>query len=1373
MIRGTVVFLFLLTIFSASVQSQDMIPGFSHRQWTVDDGLPINEVIDIDQDSDGYLWLATFDGLVRFDGNLFTTYNRSNTQGLVSNRISGIVRSPDDQIWVSTETVNRKVFKGFFKNGSFESFEFDINPEGSITSLSFYKNNETRLVNNFKIYTFNGQQFIPFQKINTELKVNSIAPDIDSTIWVSTDNGILRIGDKQHMIDVYRDGLSSIDRNQIFVDSQNRVWASTEFGLDYIENGVIHTVRIPSNKENLEFINTKGFEDQSRPGRVIFKLSKEYHLAYYNGETQLIPFDLNLDNGKLGSFTLIGEDDPNVDKSWVLVGNKLFYNGRLVFQDTKTIKRIFDDGSEGVWIARSDGLHHFKKNIFSSFSMPVDGISNIYPIHQDNLDNIWAGDLHGSIYKYHNNKWHDFQKLPDTRVFSIFEDSKKRLWLGVRKGLYRKNRDEENFNIYTTPYGNQNTVIRSIHEDEDTGDIWFGSRYGIFRLGPDDTWSKYDTSAIKKVPIQEVRTIYKTSDNKLWFGTNGAGLFYKKEGNIYAFEANERLSDNIVRSIYQDEDGVIWVGMENGGLNRIEIQDSNHEQISITVYNTSNGLFDDVVHVILEDNNERLWMSGNSGIFWVSRDNLNAFDKGEISRIQSNYYLEEDGLPGNEANGGMQYTGIKNTDGTFWFAMVSGIAVVNPDEVSAEYESTPTIIESLSIKDSTILNPGRSLMLENKERDIQLTYTGINYQVEPKNIQFRYRLNGANNSDWVQSGTRREAFFTNLSAGDYTFTVQASTDGTRWQNSESSVSFTILPFFYETIWFKFFVALSGLVALFTVYSWRTRQLYKRQLELSNLVNERTNDLSLEKREVERQKETIEQLSHSKDRFFANISHELRTPLTLVLGPLKQLQDSGEINDQRLNHLLSIAGKNGLRLQELVEQVLDVTRLDSGTIKTNFESLDILEYLNFITESFQSQCIEKGVSLTAELPSGTVIIWADRDKFQKIIVNLISNALKFTSKGGSIVVSLNENGDDIELIITDTGIGIETERLSLIFDRFHSNDRSDLKSGEGLGIGLHLTKELIELHHGSITVDSQLGKGSTFTVVLPKNQVANDSVNKQEIREPESEIYQSSAELFSIPNISTVNAAVTTILLVEDNEDMRSYISGLLTSDIVRIMEAENGIEGKKKLIELTPDLIISDVMMPDMDGFEFARFVRSKPEYRLTPIVMLTALSGLDERIEAFEIGVSDYLNKPFNETELKARIANLLALKAERDEAISYMGEGEESGDSDEVQTHFIEKLKAYVKERITDSEITSDDLCQAVNMSRRQLFRKIKTETGFTPGAFVREIKLLEARKLIEERKGNTVSEISYAVGFSTPSHFAKIFEERFGLHPKELLK
>ncbi|MCG8373046.1 MAG: ATP-binding protein, partial [Balneolales bacterium] len=558
---------------------------------------------------------------------------------------------------------------------------------------------------------------------------------------------------------------------------------------------------------------------------------------------------------------------------------------------------------------------------------------------------------------------------------------------------------------------------------------------------------------------------------------------------------------------------------------------------------------------------------------------------------------------------------------------------------------------------------------------------------------------------------------------------------------------------------------------------REKRGIRSQQKLEHIISERTDDLRKEKEEVEhqkeeieRQKEIIDELSSAKDNFFTNISHELRTPLTLVLGPLQSLAHDNTDMPRKWKRNLELAQRNGFRLKQLVDQVLDLARLESGKIEINPVKLDVKAKVTIIMASFESMAGNKNIALKTSVPEEEVCAGVDPDKFQKILNNLVSNAIKFTPEKGTVEVDVTLNDGFVELSVSDNGIGIQKDRIPHIFDRFHSKEGEITGGGYGLGVGLNLTKELVELHGGRITVNSEYGKGSTFLVTLrscPKTMAKTE----EPVFEEEVDLIVDKVPLHS-KFLSRKDASLRTkILLVEDNPDMREYISDIFSENNIEITEAENGLEGKKKLGLTKPDVIISDVMMPDMGGFEFSRYVRSVPEHRLTPIMMLTALSDLDNRMQAFDIGVSDYLTKPFVEKELKVRIQNLIRLKDERDEAIN----NSNADNPEELSegTVFARKLQAYVTEHIANPHLSVDELGAVVNMSRRQLYRKLKTETGFTPAEFIREIRLFKARHIIENKQAGTISEVAYSVGFSTPFYFAKVYENRFGSHPGKILK
>lgn len=1349
----------MLLIFGVGLKAtyaQVIAPGYSHRHWSIEDGLPINEVSDIEQTRDGYIWLSTYDGLVRFDGNRFVVFNKGNTEGIISNRFQGLYGNRSDELWITTETLNGNEYLVHFKDNVFKSYGPDEGFIGDIHSIGFYENGEFWVVNQNKILLFDEGVFKSHFESQISGEIFSVHKGTNNDMWVSTDEGVFHVKMDNTIHYDETTGLISNLENELYVDSKNRLWASNRKGVNFIENGKVHVVETPM--ELPGYTGFEVFEDKSAPGRVIIPLDAHYQLVYYDGSTKVIPPTALNEKNEFMSLGLPGETN-NVNEEWFKADNKLFHKGEVVYENPEFIIQVYDDSNGGLWVAKNDGLHHVKKNLFTSFDEKRDGIWNVYPLLEDQEGALWSSNINGRIYKYKDGVWEQFFREQFNRFFSLLEDSEGRVWAGHRRGISRYDRGGERvFSHVEVPLNGDFRQIRAMHEDQDKT-LWFGGISGITRFKKDGEWDKLELT-VSGDEVKGVRAIFGGNDETIWFGTNGSGLFYFRDGELHKFEANERLSDTIVRSIYEDEEGVLWVGLEGGGLDRIEFVG---DDISITNYGLPEGLFDTVIHIILEDNHGRFWMSSNRGIFWVEKDELNSFAQGEIDRIHSTFYNEQDGLPGREANGGMQNTGIKTSDGSFWFSMVGGVATINPDDVVLNQAEIPTLVEAVIAGDLTILNPREGISVEKDQRDLQFTYTAFNYEVKPENILFRYRLNGYIDN-WINAGPRREGFFTSVGAGTYTFEVQASIDGANWDAAGSTLMVNIAPYFYETTVFWLLIIVGGIGFVVTGFRMRTAQLYKRQQELENVVQERTEDLHLEKKEVERQKELVEELSTAKDHFFTNISHELRTPLTLVLGPLQKLSDKkGDLKEEWQHHL-TLANRNGRRLKQLVEQVLDLARLDSDKLELSLSKVDVRSVTKLLAESFESLAESKGSKLSVVVPSKPLYVALDVDKYQKILTNLISNAIKFTSEKGSIQVNLVQEKDEFVLSVSDNGKGIEEGRIPYVFDRFHSNEERIAGGGHGLGVGLNLTKEFIELHKGSITVESDPGVETIFTVRLPVQEDLMADLEEDVIEEKES----ARDELPTTPLISTQTIAPEThILIVEDNNDMRAYIRSLLASEDVQITEAENGIEGKKRVSLAKPDIIITDVMMPDMDGFAFVEFVRSVPEYRLTPIVMLTALAGIEDRIQALDLGVSDYLTKPFHEEELIARVRNLLRLKKEREEIIPT----EEPEDASEA-TLFVKKLQAYVEERITNSEITVEELSDAANASRRQLYYKIKSTTGFTPAEFVREIRLTKARQLIEGKRKGTISEIAYAVGFSTPTYFTKLFIERFGTHPKELL-
>jgi len=544
---------------------------------------------------------------------------------------------------------------------------------------------------------------------------------------------------------------------------------------------------------------------------------------------------------------------------------------------------------------------------------------------------------------------------------------------------------------------------------------------------------------------------------------------------------------------------------------------------------------------------------------------------------------------------------------------------------------------------------------------------------------------------------------------------------------------------------------------------------ERTLEL----NEINNQLQSINNKLAEKTKALEQMDQTRSRLFMNISHELRTPITLIRGPIEKILQFPDFKTKEKEHL-KVVLRNTERLQQLVDQILDLNRWESGQLSIHVSETDVAHFLNIICASFESLIEYNSQKLICSIPSTPVLLYIDKEKFEKIFSNLISNAVKFTPSGGTIILDMIETETTVEITVADTGIGIQENRLSHIFERFGSTTNDNLDYREGLGIGLTMTKEYTKLHHGSISVESQPGKGTTFKLTFPKgntfyetgeliqtetNKKTALTVKTKKIQDESKPIYLAKSEVKPQPSGFT-------ILLVEDNHAMTVFISSVLSDANYRVITANNGQEALKLLPKVNPDLIISDIMMPVMDGFTFLKKVKEIDAYRAIPTIFLSAISDMKGKLESLNIGVNDYLVKPFNTTELLYRIDNLLEFSLQRKEAMIELSDLPEGHESDLI----IPKLTKIIEQRIEDNNLTVEQLAPEVSMSRSTLYREIKKRTGFSAGAFLKEIRLQKARQKLESDSDMTLTEIVRSVGFQNSSYFNRIYHKRFGKWPSE---
>jgi signal transduction histidine kinase/DNA-binding response OmpR family regulator len=652
------------------------------------------------------------------------------------------------------------------------------------------------------------------------------------------------------------------------------------------------------------------------------------------------------------------------------------------------------------------------------------------------------------------------------------------------------------------------------------------------------------------------------------------------------------------------------------------------------------------------------------------------------------------------------------------------------------------------------------IVLSYNENFLSFDFAVLDYTAPEKN-NYAYKLDGLDN-DWNYVGNRNFAHYTNLSPGKYIFSVKGSNNNDIWNEEGTSIRIIITPPWWKTWWAY---SLYVLFALGLLYSIRRYELNRTYLK---------NQHKLDEVKLKEQEET----DKMKSLFFANISHEFRTPLTLILGPADKINPDS--SGEEIEKQTGVIKRNANRLLGLINQLLDLSKLEAGKLELKTSKANIVSFVKGITMSFESVAERKDITLKVKSSNDEIEIYFDKEKMTKILTNLLSNAFKFTQAGGQITVTINESDTKlVEIKVRDTGVGIAKEEVPKLFDRFYQVDSSPTREHEGTGIGLALIKELVELHKGTISVDSKLGEWTEFVIELPvgRRHLKDEEIVKTE--EPMKEDIIVDKEEF-VPSIvkeidetEFIGEDKNILLVVEDNVDVREYIKDSLADDF-QIEEASNGEQGVRIAEKIIPDLILSDIMMPKMDGNELTRILKNDEKTSHIPIILLTAKSEQESKLEGLETGADDYLTKPFDTKELQIRINNLISIrrklqkKYSKGEYVPKPGKKKLSN----LEEQFMFNVMEVIENHISEGEFSIEQFGKEVGMSRVQLHRKLKALSGKSASNYLRSVRLSKAKNLIEEEKGN-ISEIAYSVGFSSPAYFTRCFKDEYGYPPSDLAK
>ena len=1154
--------------------------------------------------------------------------------------------------------------------------------------------------------------------------------------------------------------LQSNTIQQIYTDRVGDVWLGVR------ATGV---ARFNVQNEQIEFIaTTPTFERITNPNVFFVEDDKDmlwiqsyygYFSWYDRKNNRLMPFK-NLYNNDINTFLTYGVNHVLADEQGILWlstnrGNGVFkctflpdyfkhilLDNKSVYNVSNETRAVFEDKQKRLWVATKDGMVH---------------------IYDQNR--ILLGVLDKSGYIRPNGK-------TDINVYNFFQDNVGDIWLSTKlKGLFRlKQKGANSFVVENFLHNNADAYSPS-HNDfysvtqDKSGRIWAGSYGGglnlVQQIG-NKTLFIHSNNGLKNYPIancSKVRQVFVDSQNRMWVATTEGIVTF--DANVkdpaklnFIYYRNDKnaptgISANDIHYIAEDAEKHIWMASFGGGLAMLKTTKITDNNFEFEKYSRASGLPNNIIYTITDDKQGYLWLTSENSIIKLNKLSkaIEVFGKGnEIENVEFS-----------------EATACLLQSGEICVGSKSGFYVFNPLEVKRRVIDAPIVFTGLKIMNKDVEIGEESTLKKqiNSLNEIEFTHKQNVFSIEfatldmraPDKIQYSYLLEGFE-KEWNNVGSKQSATYTSLHPGSYIFRVKSTDSEGVWLANERQIKIEVLPSFWQSIYAKilYFILLVGLFGL-TLYVFLT--IFKLK-----------NNVQLEK-----------QMTDMKLRFFTDISHELRTPLTLISLPVDNLLE--EDIDPAIKMQLSHVRTNLDRVLMLINQILDFRKLQNNKMHLTIQEIDFGTFVSDCSRNFVEMAEAKSIQFKIEDASNGVKVWVDPERFDTIIYNLISNAIKFTPAGKSIVVKTEATPNTAVLSVIDEGIGIAQEKINFIFDRFFSISTIKSIAQKSTGIGLDLVKKMVDLHHATIHVDSQLDKGSTFKIefklgvthfesddvdVIVSDQKVPDDTNSDttEVQIPVA------VEIFENEKISPL------ILIVEDNDELRHFLKNSLKNHY-RVAEAQNGLKGWKKVESLLPDIIIADLRMPEMDGMELTVKIREDKRTSHIPIILLTAVTDMESKVAGMKAGADDYITKPFNSAFLHARIENLMHQRKQLQ--LFYRAQiGSSKPDFSlpplDVQSQdelFVEHLMLIMNENIENIDLNIDFLASKLNMSRTVFFNKLKSLTGYSPVEFVREIRFERAAQYIKDTN-LTVSEISYRVGIDDPRYFSRCFKLKFGQTPSE---
>ncbi len=1322
------------------------------RLFTPDNGLSNSHINQIYQDSKGYIWIATENGLNKFNGYDFEVYSSipDDSTSIQGNYVSCVYEDSRGLFWVATS------------NGL---LQYDR------TKNAFFR-----------------WQLGEINELFKERRANYILEDRHNNLWISyTGDGVVRLDAKTLSPVVFNKGAGGLGDHPVscmFEDRHGNIWFGTEDHGVFVFNPQRHTT------QHYQHISS---DPRSLGNNKVFTICENAAGAIWIGT--------------IGGISIFDESTQTF---------QILKTGTTSLENQ--IYSLLLDNNQTIWVG-TDGAGIFRYDVngnkipcLESPSANCDlAKSKVHHLFQDKQGNIWAAlyqkgvlfiSASGNNFRHIGFNPFDASKSIGTHcVIAVIEDYRGNIWAGTDgDGLYRvrPSGDIDHFTTSNTP-GFSGNVITALFEDRDHN-IWIGTYVnGFFRYDPltgkfDSYYRKTDSD--DGLSYDHVTVFAQDNEGQLWIGTNGGGISVLnpsthtfKQYLFYSDEKRDQLSSNWVYDILIDREGLIWAATSNG-LNLLDQNNNifaaytladNRKNSNLmytlcetcegniwigsyyglhcldkktgkpSLITTADGLPDNMITGIEEGRDHALWISTGKGLCRYN----------PVTKECSNFYAE-DGIQSNEFRRGSHFKGQNDK---MYFGGINGITSFYPSRILHEnpllelvftdflvYNQPVRVGKSDILKNS--LDETTTIRLEYDQRSFTFLFAALEYGM-PQRVNYYAQMENFD-TQWRQiKHPSRSVTYTNLNPGNYVFKVRATIDGKHALQKEIQV--VILPPWWWTTAAKALYIILGLILLYGFYVYLSFRLRQRR----------------ELMEKEQQK----QLSESKLQFFTDISHEIRTPLTLIIAPLEKMLDTQ--CDSALQSSYRIMYQNAIRILRLINQLMDLRALDKGKLKLKIEEVDMLEFIRNIMDSFTELANTRQIAFKLRTDDNLPVVFIDKDCLDKIIFNLLSNAFKFTPQGGSVVVDVQtDRREQLVIFVQDSGIGISKEQQEYIFDRFYQVRDGARNTKMGTGIGLHLAKMMVELHHGSLEVESEPGKGSKFSIRIPLSKAAYsaDEFGTGNEEAPVTMFQPSMPAFVDEKQASTMKQrkqkGFEAVLVIEDDMDILHYIESELGANY-HVYTANNGKEGLTKVLQYLPDIIVSDIVMPEMDGLTLCKLIKTNEKTCHIPVILLTAKTSVEQRIEGLEMGADSYIPKPFNIKHLQTRIGQLIQLRETLKQ--KYTGEMEVVEENIKVVTSdekLIARFNAKLKEQISNPDLNVDSISKELGISRVHLNRRLKTITNDSPGNYIRSYRLKHAAWLLLN-KNMAIAEIAYAVGFSSQAYFSNIFKEHYGMSPTEYVE